>query len=127
MIYEILNDAGVAINKIVADHAFVESQFPGHWRVAAGEQPDVEMPVAIPDSVPMLNAHLLLIREGKLGQLIELVAALPDPDRQEVEAYLNLAQTFRRDNKWVQQFGPVLGYTPAGMDQFFILAAALNP
>lgn len=127
MIFEILNDAGVVINKIVADHAFVESQFPGHWRIAAGEQPDDVPPPAIPDSVPMLNAHLVLIRDGKLDQLNTLIGQLPDLERQEVQAYLNLALTCRRDNKWMLQLAPALGYDAAGLDQFFIAAGALNP
>ena len=75
----------------------------------------------------MLNAHLVLIRDGKMDQLLALVAQLADRDRQEADAYLNLAQTCRRDNKWVLQFGPGLGYDESGLDQLFIAADALSP
>lgn len=131
MNYQILNDDGAVINRIVADEAFVRLNFPGHWRaepdVGGGDASTPPGPVTVPDWVPMLNAHLALIRDGKLDQLRGLVAALPDQDRQEADAYLNLAQTCRRDNKWVLQFGPSLGYDSAALDRLFITAAALNP
>jgi hypothetical protein len=37
MIYEILNDAGEVINTIVADEAFVEQSYPGHYRLVGAE------------------------------------------------------------------------------------------
>lgn len=82
---------------------------------------------AVPQSVPMLNAHLILIADGKMTALLDLVASLPDDERLEATAYLNLAQSCRRDNKWVIQLGPELGYDSAGLDQLFIRGDALNP
>jgi hypothetical protein len=37
MIYEILNDAGEVINTILADEAFVEQYYPGHYRLVGPE------------------------------------------------------------------------------------------
>lgn len=37
MIYEILDDAGGVINKILADEAFVEKNYPGHYRLVGPE------------------------------------------------------------------------------------------
>ena len=40
MIYEILNDSGEVINTIVADEAYVEANYPGHYRlVGPSENP----------------------------------------------------------------------------------------
>lgn len=91
--------------------------------------PDPEAPSgpAVPESVPMLNAHLIIIHAGQMDALKALVAQLPEQDRLEAEAYLNLAQNCRRDNKWVALLGAGLGYDSAGLDQLFIAAAALNP
>jgi hypothetical protein len=37
MIYEILDDAGAVINRIIADEAFVEANYPGHYRLVGPE------------------------------------------------------------------------------------------
>jgi hypothetical protein len=86
-----------------------------------------EPEVPVPQSVPMLNAHLALISAGKMQALTDLVAALPDASRFEAQAYLNLALTCKRDNKWVVQLGAALGYDSAALDQLFFQAATLNP
>ncbi len=54
MIYEILNDAGEVINKILADEAFVEKYYPGHYRLV-GPEP---APPAPPPPMPMMPAAL---------------------------------------------------------------------
>lgn len=81
----------------------------------------------VPQLVPMLNAHLVIIRAGKMPALQSLVAGMPEPDRLEAEAYLHLAQTCQRDNKWVQLLGPQLGYDEDGLDNLFVEAFAINP
>jgi hypothetical protein len=43
MIYEILNDAGEVINRIIADEAFVERKYPGHYRLV-GPVPTPPLP-----------------------------------------------------------------------------------
>jgi len=40
--YEILNDEGTVINRIVADEAFVQAHYPGHYRLVP------EPPVVVP-------------------------------------------------------------------------------
>ena len=46
MIYEILNDAGEVINKILADEAFVKKAYPGHYRLV-GPEPALPPPPPI--------------------------------------------------------------------------------
>lgn len=46
MIYEILNDSGEVINTIVADPAFVEVTYPGHYRLV-GSEPEPYVPPII--------------------------------------------------------------------------------
>lgn len=43
MIYEILDDAGNVINSIIADEAFVEANYPGHYRLV-GPEPTLPAP-----------------------------------------------------------------------------------
>lgn len=131
MIYEILSTSGAVVNRINADEDFVRAAYPGRWRLEAAApvvDPGAEQPApTVPESVPMLNAHLAIIQAGKMGTLTDLIAALPEQDQQEADAYLNLAQNCRRDNKWVNQLGPALGWDSVALDQLFITAAALNP
>jgi hypothetical protein len=46
MIYEIFNDAGEVINRIIADEVFVERKYPGHYRLVG--------PVPTPPPPPVL-------------------------------------------------------------------------
>lgn len=46
MIYEILNDDGEVINTILADEAFVEKAYPGHYRLV-GPEPAPYLPLII--------------------------------------------------------------------------------
>lgn len=85
------------------------------------------MPAVVPDSVPMLNAHLALIAAGKMDAVTAAIEGMDVVDQQAANAYLNLAQTCRRDNALVAQLGPLIGLDSAGLDQLFIAAAALNP
>lgn len=45
MIYEILDDAGVVVNTIIADEAFVEKKYPGHYRLVGPEPQSYVAPV----------------------------------------------------------------------------------
>jgi hypothetical protein len=45
MIYEILNDAGEVINTILADESFVETHYPGHYRLVGPEPEPYQPPV----------------------------------------------------------------------------------
>lgn len=47
MIYQILNDSGEVINTIVADEAFVEAKYPGHYRLVGPEPGLPELPPVI--------------------------------------------------------------------------------
>jgi hypothetical protein len=45
MIYEILDDAGDVINRIIADEAFVEANYSGHYRLVGPEPTQYVAPV----------------------------------------------------------------------------------
>lgn len=45
MIYEILDDAGAVINRIIADEAFVEANYPGHYRLVGSEPTPYVTPI----------------------------------------------------------------------------------
>jgi len=45
MIYEILNDSGEVINIILADEAFVETNYPGHYRLVGPEPTPYVAPI----------------------------------------------------------------------------------
>jgi hypothetical protein len=45
MIYEILDDAGAVINLIIADEAFVEANYPGHYRLVGPEPAPYVAPI----------------------------------------------------------------------------------
>lgn len=45
MIYEILDDAGAVINLIIADEAFVEANYPGHYRLVGPEPTPYVAPI----------------------------------------------------------------------------------
>lgn len=45
MIYEILDDAGAVINLIIADEAFVEANYPGHYQLVGPEPTPYVAPI----------------------------------------------------------------------------------
>lgn len=49
--YEILNDAGAVINTVIADAAFVEAHYPGHYRLV----PEVTDYVALNRATAIAN------------------------------------------------------------------------
>ena len=81
----------------------------------------------VPQSVPMLNAHLALIAAGWMTSIKAYLDALTGPAGDAARAYFTLAQTMRRDHDLVLSIPAALGKTEAEVDDLFIQAAALDP
>lgn len=121
-----VNSDGSTANTISASTCFVDWWLP-HLGQTYIVIPDSIITPTVPESVPMLNAHLALIAAGKMDLVTSSIAGMNTTDQQAANAYLNLAQTCRRDNALVAQLGPLIGLDSAGLDQLFISAAAINP
>lgn len=82
---------------------------------------------AVPQEVPMLNAHLAMIAAGWMAPVRAYIAAIADPVRRaRAEAFLDRAQTMRRDHELVRLVPAAVGKTEAEVDALFIAAAALE-
>lgn len=81
----------------------------------------------VPQSIPMLNAHLVLIAAGWMAPIRIYLDGLTGPEGEAARAYLNLAQTMRRDHELVLSIPALLGKTEAEVDALFIQAATLDP
>jgi len=85
--------------------------------------------LAVPQRIPMLNAHLMLIGAGLFDAVNAYIDALPDdaPDRlrSKARAYFNLALTMERTHPLVLGIPAALGKTEAEVDALFVAGAAL--
>lgn len=80
----------------------------------------------VPQRVPMLNAHLVLIETGWMPLIDSFIDNMPENARSKARAYLTQAETMARDNELVLAIPAALGKTEAEVDQLFITAGALN-
>lgn len=82
---------------------------------------------AMQDSVPMLNLHLVLIDDGHLETVQQMIAGMEGDDGLRARAMWEKAQTARRDNWLVQAMWPHLYENEAAFDAAWGRAAALDP
>lgn len=88
---------------------------------------EAEMRARVPQSIPMLNAHLMMIAEGWMQPVRDYIASMTDPvKRAEAETYFDKALTMRRNHALVQAIPAALGKTEAEVDALFIAAAKLE-
>lgn len=80
----------------------------------------------VPQSVPMLNAHLVLIEAGWMPGILAYLDALPEPSRSKALAYFNLALTMERNHALVKGIPAALGKPEAEVDALFVAASALE-
>lgn len=85
-------------------------------------------PIAtVPQTVPMLNAHLAMIAAGWMAPVRTHIAALTDPARRaRAEAFLDQAETMQRNHELVRTITAALGKSDAEVDALFVAAAALE-
>lgn len=82
---------------------------------------------AVPQSVLMLNAHLVMIDSGWMPQVRQHIAAIADPVRRaRAEAFLDQAETMQRNHELVHTITAALNKTEAEVDALFVAAAALE-
>lgn len=85
-------------------------------------------PIHVPaESVSMLNLKLILIDDGKLTTVQQILDSIPGDDGLKAKAYWSSALTARRDNYLVNQLWPSIGYTQETFDDAWRRAAVLNP
>lgn len=118
---------GVIMNTIVVDSLNI---LPGLVDASIGGQigdtiknGKVIPKVIIPESVPKLNARLALIAAGEWEDVRAFVAS----QGAVALAYLEDAQTMRRDNPLVNTWATARNKPPGYLDELFIKAAQLNP
>jgi hypothetical protein len=102
--------------------ALVNGEWRQTWtvRAATPEELAARAPV-VPEAVPKLNARLVLIEAGYWSDVVAFITAQGEV----ALAYLEDAQTMRRDNPLVNAWAAARGKT-AELDGLFIAAAALD-
>lgn len=80
----------------------------------------------IPQRVPMLNAHLVLIECGWMPEIRAYLNAIPGAAGEKARTYFDKAQTMARDHDLVLAIPAALGKTEAEVDALFVAAATLN-
>lgn len=123
MIYNILDDHGNVINTVIANAAFMEAHYPGHYALV-GPAP-APPPPGPPTLVTARQARLALRQAGKLAAVDLAIAALPSPQKEVAEIEWQHATEVRRDWPLVQALAPALGLNGAALDELFAQAATL--
>lgn len=79
----------------------------------------------VPQSVPMLNAHLVLIGAGRMPAVRAYLDAIPGAEGEQARVYFDKALTMRRDHPLVLGIPPEI-MTEAEKDALFTAAGALD-
>lgn len=87
---------------------------------------DAVAPV-LAESIPMLNLHLVLIKDGHLATVEQIIAGLEGEDGMRARAYWAKALTARRDNALVNDLWPVLYQNEAAFNEAWTRAHLLDP
>lgn len=80
------------------------------------------MPPPVPESIPKLNARLVLINAGYWDDVVTFISAQGEV----AIAYLEDAQNMRRDNVLVNAWAAARGKSKEEIDSLFIAGAALE-
>lgn len=88
-------------------------------------EPPAPEPVPVPAKVTMRQARLALLAAGKLAAVSAAINALPSPQKEAAQIEWEYSNEVQRHNGFVSQLGPILGMSPAALDQLFITAAGL--
>jgi hypothetical protein len=80
---------------------------------------------AIPQSISMRQARLMLSREGSLSAVQEAIDLLPESQREEAQIEWDYAQMVNRDNPIMQLIAQKIGLTDEQLDEMFLEASKL--
>lgn len=89
------------------------------------EEIDAYNTARVPQVVTMRQARLALLQEGLLGSVATAIASLPSPQKEAAEIEWEYSQEVHRNRELVTMLAPALNFTPAQLDDLFILAATL--
>lgn len=125
-IFEILDEGGAVINRIVACPAFVEQAYPGRWRqVAALLEPAA--PPAVPVKVTRAQGKAALYKAGLLAQVEAFVAAMPGGDDKAFARFaLSDCNNWERGSQFLNAAAQQLGLTQERLDELFRAAAQIE-
>jgi|JI10StandDraft_1071094.scaffolds.fasta_scaffold56601_3 hypothetical protein len=134
----VLHDAGVVLNVIEADSAWIALRHPtadllqdgvfvspGMVRNGANSYAAAAPVVVVPKEVTMRQARLALRAAGKLAAVAAAIDAMPSPTKEDAQIEWEYSNTLRRDHPLVTALGPALNLTGEQLDGLFITAAAL--
>lgn len=132
--YAILED-GEAVNFAEAEAAYGESK---GWVLAPtanigdvwdGATWHTTEPTAAPapDAITRAQGKTLLIRADLMPAVLAFITSIGDPkDRALAEVTMNDADTWRRDNAFLNAAGAAIGLTSAQLDDLFRRAATIE-
>ncbi|MGZ8888062.1 MAG: hypothetical protein ACXW1D_00735 [Halobacteriota archaeon] len=79
----------------------------------------------VPQKVTMRQARLALMQSGKLANVAGAIATLPSPQKEAAEIEWEFSSEVERHRELVVMIGMALQLDDQGLDDLFILAAAL--
>lgn len=83
------------------------------------------LPPVVPAAVTMRQARLALLQAGKLSAVNAAIAGMSGVQGEAAKIEWEFSNEVRRAQSLVAALAPVLGMTPAQIDQLFITAAGL--
>ena len=106
------------------------ANWQGHeWAVWPYVAPPAEVPLAapVPDAITRAQGKAALIHADLMPAVQQFIASIADPkDRALAEVTMNDADTWRRDNAFLNAAGGALGLTSAQIDDLFRQAATIE-
>ncbi|MDG3575968.1 hypothetical protein P7F60_06205 [Rhizobium sp. YJ-22] len=126
-IYKIVNEAGDAVNQIVADEAFVEAAYPGRWELV-GPMPEAPSPAP---AYPALSRRQLLLGLLSIGVTegdveAEITAAVSDPmEREAALIEWRAAGSYERTHPLIADIATAMNLPAEQVDALWLWAAGL--
>lgn len=121
-IFEILDEGGAVINRIVACPAFVEQAYPGRWRQVAAPA----APPPVPTRITRAQGKAALVRAGLWGQAIAYIKTLESDEKLLAEIALNDTNEWERGSPFLLVVAKHLGLSAEKLDELFAAAAEIE-
>ena len=123
--FEVLDDEGRVINRIVACEAFVQQAYPGRWRRVA-EVLQAAPAAAVPQRVTRAQGKAALYKAGLLAQVEAFVEGLPEgEDKAFAQFALSDCNNWERGSAFLNAAAKQLGRTQERLDELFRTAAGI--
>ena len=119
-------DTRVPIVKVPGFDPHPETLAYEAWLAAGGvPEPADALPTPIPATCTRRQGRLALLQAGYLAAVEQSIAAIEDPAQRMAAQIEYEADTWERDNAFVQSMWAQLGGTPDQLDDLFTLAVTL--